>query len=218
MLLKTNIQVKGLKIYCLRKLKLLNHVLPHSYYSKDLLEEYSTTFLKTLDFVVEPGEHRLLTQTVKACPRFLSVQKSILGEIQCEFLICLGLGTFSKELKLEVPCLIAHPASLMPMPDFQPIDLLYHSNNRSMLGDWEQILPITRMSRSASPQQPQLQGRNVSPPGRSLPWSDVEELDEEEEDLISQSSHHSTNKLMRPSKPLPIPQRFTTPYREFRSL
>ena len=83
--------MKGLKIYSLRKLKLLKQLLPGN---REPLEDYSTTFYKTSEFVVEPGEHRLFTQTVKMPLGLLTVQKSILGQVQSGVLVCVGMGPF----------------------------------------------------------------------------------------------------------------------------
>lgn len=197
-------QLHTLKVYTFRKLDLLSKLSSKPLERTDL-KDYSPIHNINYDFIVEPGEKRMIVQTVKIPSQMLTVQKSILGEISCFALVSLGMGTFryvffvlpfhlgSKDLTVKVPFLSCHPLSLMPLPEYNSLDLFYSVTDTDGVQE-----PNEARSRSISPRS-RPKSRHLSPPGRSIPWLETDETD----GYLSDSRYESLYSV--PARAVPVP-------------
>ncbi|KND03682.1 uncharacterized protein SPPG_01150 [Spizellomyces punctatus DAOM BR117] len=183
-------RVQGIKLSLIRKLMMLREGTSAQDPLNDVKmfsESVSETTFKEKDFIFDPGEERANILNIHI-PRFVrTVRNTALAEVACRVIIALNMGTFNKDLVIELPINVCHSASILPPPTVNMMANL-HPQHYNVISDdpAEEVAPTVRKrdknwkatlrARSASPPRTVRGAMALSPPKgrRALPWSDDE--------------------------------------------
>ncbi|KAI8910606.1 hypothetical protein DFJ77DRAFT_101717 [Powellomyces hirtus] len=182
-------RVQGIKLSLMRKLLMLKEGTA----AKDLVSDtkivseiVAEKTFKEKDFVFDAGEERANILNIHIPRSVRTCKNTALAEVACRVMLSLNMGTFNKDLVVELPINVCHSASILPPPTID-MDANMHPQHYNVISDdpdheaypkvrtrnkdWK----ATLRARSASPPRT-LRGGPVAPPQgrRALPWSDDE--------------------------------------------
>ncbi|KAJ3037489.1 hypothetical protein HDV00_001664 [Rhizophlyctis rosea] len=141
------------------------------------------------DYTFDPGENRSTVLHVTIPAHVRTVRNTALAAVACRLIVALQMGTFTKDLTIDLPIDVCHSASLLPPPE---ADMFANSHPQqyNLMAETEDAYPSEREPRATRPRRPVPTARmrsaspvmtheNMvgSPPKgvRALPWSDDED-------------------------------------------
>ncbi|KAJ3278375.1 hypothetical protein HK104_002391, partial [Borealophlyctis nickersoniae] len=195
-------RVQGIRMSLVRKLLMIREGTPVAADIandvKILTESVAEKQFKERDFIFDPGEERssiihinIPTHAISPQRFIRTVRNTALAEIACRVVVTLSMGTFFKDLTIELPINICHSASIQPPPEVNPYDNAHPDQYNLMSEDEEELYSPPRARHLDIPSRdgkrgiasPTFRARSMSPNRvesppkgvRALPWSDDEE-------------------------------------------